>query len=182
MVWNTVLALVPLGLAFVLFRRGARTGTVTWWAGVALFVVMLPNAPYVLTDVVHLVDSARHGVTITTLLLYCAFVSVGMLAYTASIARCSAHLRRTGVPLVTAVLAEGGLHALVAVGVLMGRYGRWNSWDLGLRPFHVLTDTLGYANLRGAAAVVLLAAGIAVISALLRLAAYGAADLVRSDA
>jgi hypothetical protein len=30
--------------------------------------------------------------------------------------------------------------------------------------------------------VVLLAAGIAAISALLRLAAYGAADLVRSDA
>lgn len=82
----------------------------------------------------------------------------------------------------SAIGAEVLLHAVVAVGVLVGRYGRWNSWDLGLRPFAVLTDTLGYANLRGVAAVVLFAAGIAVITVMLRLAAYGVVDIVRSDA
>jgi uncharacterized membrane protein len=69
MVWNSLLALVPLALALVVFRRGARTGTFWWRAGVAIFVVMLPNAPYVLTDVIHLVDAAPHGVSIATLLL-----------------------------------------------------------------------------------------------------------------
>jgi uncharacterized membrane protein len=47
------LALVPLGLALVVFRPRARL-RVAWWIGAGLFVAFLPNAPYVLTDLVHL--------------------------------------------------------------------------------------------------------------------------------
>src|SRR4051812_24343730 len=55
MVWNLALAAVPVFLAMALFRPGRRHG-VGWWLGTALFVLFLPNAPYVLTDVVHLFD------------------------------------------------------------------------------------------------------------------------------
>jgi uncharacterized membrane protein len=181
MVWNSVLATVPLALACVVFRRGVRAVGPIWWTGFAAFVVTLPNAPYVLTDLVHLVDTANHGVLLRTAIAYAAFVSVGMLAYTVSVARFSAHLRRLGMSLGRTLAAEGALHALVAIGVLIGRYGRWNSWDLGLRPVAVLADTASYASARGVAAVVLFALGIAGITAMLRLAAYGAVDLVRSD-
>jgi uncharacterized membrane protein len=46
---NLVLGLVPLALALVLFRRGRRT-TPLWWCGVVVFVLFLPNAPYLLTN------------------------------------------------------------------------------------------------------------------------------------
>ena len=66
-----------------------------------------------------------------TAVAYAAFVSFGMLAYTVSVARFSRHLRRAGLSLGAALGVEAALHGIVAVGVLVGRYGRWNSWDLG---------------------------------------------------
>jgi uncharacterized membrane protein len=143
MVWNSVLAAVPLVLACALFRRGVSTGGAIWWIGVVAFVVTLPNAPYVLTDLVHLVEVAHHGVLLRTAIAYAAFVSFGMVAYTVAVARFTRHLRRLGVSLGAALAAEVALHGVVAVGVLIGRYGRWNSWDLGLRPVSVVADSLG---------------------------------------
>ena len=58
MVWNTFLAAVPLVLALVLFQPG-RNRTKGWWFGAVTFVLFLPNAPYLLTDVVHLFGDIR---------------------------------------------------------------------------------------------------------------------------
>src|SRR5215813_31019 len=60
MAWNTGLAAVPLVLALLLFRQGRRR-TVPWWAGAVAFVAFLPNAPCVLTDVVHLLGDLRRS-------------------------------------------------------------------------------------------------------------------------
>src|SRR4029077_10976112 len=67
---NPVLALVPLGLAALLFRRSMNRSPL-WWLGVVAFVAFLPNAPYVLTDVIHLQGALRAATTprLTTLLL-----------------------------------------------------------------------------------------------------------------
>ncbi len=56
--WNLLLALVPLALALLLFR-GRRERTALWWLGTAAFVAFLPNAPYVMTDVIHLFTDVR---------------------------------------------------------------------------------------------------------------------------
>lgn len=49
MAWNLFLAAVPAVLAVALFARSPvlsdRKRSVTWWAGVGLFVLFLPNAP-----------------------------------------------------------------------------------------------------------------------------------------
>jgi uncharacterized membrane protein len=177
MVWNSVLAAVPLVLAWALFRRGIRAAGPIWWLGLVAFMVTLPNAPYVLTDLVHLIESAHHGVLLRTAIAYVAFVSFGMFAYTVSVARFTRHLRRIGVSLGAALAAEVALHGVVAVGVLIGRYGRWNSWDLGLRPVSVVADSIGYMSPRAVVAVALLAVGIGVIAATLRLALLGVMEL-----
>ena len=179
MVWNTVLALVPLALSFTLFSPGRRRRSIGWWLGLAIFVVALPNAPYVLTDVIHLVDDARDGVLIRTVLLYCGFVTVGVVAYTVSVARLFAFLRRAGMGALALVGAEIGVHSVVAVGVLIGRYGRWNSWDAGTRPWAVVSDAASWASPRAVLAVMLLAIGLAAITATLRLATAGAKAVVR---
>ena len=65
MLWNTVLAFVPFGLAIMLFRSGAfgpgHTCTPLWWITFAIWVAFLPNAPYVITDVVHLVQDLQRA-------------------------------------------------------------------------------------------------------------------------
>src|SRR4029453_16226898 len=53
MLWNLILAAVPLLLAVPLFRHPGRRGP-GGWLGLGVVVLFLPNAPYVVTDLVHL--------------------------------------------------------------------------------------------------------------------------------
>jgi uncharacterized membrane protein len=59
---NLFLAAVPFILAAFLFVP-PRARTAGWWIGVGTFVAFLPNAPYVLTDVIHLGEQARTTTT-----------------------------------------------------------------------------------------------------------------------
>ncbi len=127
MVWNLFLAVVPLALSVWLFRLAPRRNPL-WWCGVAAFVAFLPNAPYVLSDVIHLVprlESEPSWVRATVLVSgFGAFFLIGLEAYALSIVNLRHYLGRVVVPL------ELGIHALAAVGVYLGRVQRFNSWDL----------------------------------------------------
>jgi uncharacterized membrane protein len=137
MVWNLSLALVPLALARALFRfPGPRTAA--WWLGVAAFVAFLPNAPYVLTDVIHLVDDARYApsdavFSFALLPQYAVFFLIGFEAYVGSLLFLGRYLRRE--QRASWVLpVELTLHGLCAVGILLGRFDRLNTWDAIARP------------------------------------------------
>ena len=139
--WNLGLAVLPLALALVLFAPG-RTRTPLWWIGVAAFIALLPNAPYVLTDVIHLDDSVRNsdsGLHIALVLVpgYAAFVMAGFASYVACIVRLERWLRAAGWSLPRLLGADITLHALCAVGVFLGRVYRFNSWDLLVRPVDI---------------------------------------------
>ena len=133
---NLGLALVPLVLAVVLFR-GRRGRGVLWWAGLLTFLVFLPNAPYVLTDVVHFGGDVRtagsqRAALFGVLPLYALFILIGMESYTLSLRLLRQYLTRAGWRRrETAVIAA--VHLVCAVGVVVGRVQRLNSWDV-LRP------------------------------------------------
>jgi uncharacterized membrane protein len=137
---NLLLAAVPFVLAMGLFAP-QRVKTWRWWIGVGAFVAFLPNAPYVLTDVIHLRTDLRHatsGVQIVGLLVqYGLLFATGVAFY----GGCLAVVRRR-------LLADGlarwrwpaeiGLHGVCSVGIFLGRFFRLNSWDLVVRPNSVL--------------------------------------------
>src|SRR5439155_10206791 len=84
---NLALAAVPLVLAAALFRGRRRRGLL-WWSGVAAFAAFLPNAPYVMTDVLHfaadvITAPTRRAVYFGMLPLYGVFVLTGMASYLA---------------------------------------------------------------------------------------------------
>jgi uncharacterized membrane protein len=142
MSWNLILATVPAVLAATLFRPAARRGF-GWWLGVALFVAFLPNAPYVLTDAVHLPADLRATegsamATAAVLALYSAFAAAGFGAYAFSILRLGAYMRAAGVGAAVGIGIELCVHGLAAVGIVLGRVFRFNSWDLLTRPEEVL--------------------------------------------
>jgi uncharacterized membrane protein len=137
MAWNLVLALVPLALAVRLFRVGAVRSRV-WWAGVAAFVLFLPNAPYVLTDVVHLYGDVRAVesnavLSLAVLPQYGLFMVAGFLSYAASLIVLSSYVGGRW-----AWRARALAHGLSAVGIYLGRVVRLNSWDALLRPASVV--------------------------------------------
>ncbi len=68
MAWNLALALAPWMLSFYLFRPTRRPGA-AWVCGALAFVLLVPNAPYILTDVVHLPPSIRRELSDSAVLL-----------------------------------------------------------------------------------------------------------------
>jgi uncharacterized membrane protein len=141
MSWNLVLAVVPAVMAVLLFRTG-RARTRWWWAGVAAFVLFLPNAPYVLTDVVHFIDDVRRTrsdarVVLWVIPQYAAFFGVGFGAYVVAMWRVTQYVR-VEASVRWALVTELALHGLCAVGIFVGRFLRLNSWDVFSDPATVV--------------------------------------------
>jgi uncharacterized membrane protein len=151
--WNTLLALVPALLAFQVFRHRGRRGP-AWWLGAAAFLLFLPNAPYVVTDLVHLrADVALADTDATVyagvLPMYAGFIAIGFLSYAACLREVGLWLRTRGRALWIG-RTELGLHALCAVGVVLGRMARLNSWDTVTRPDGALERAVASLTWRGA--------------------------------
>lgn len=131
--WNTFLAWIPVGLAFLLFRGNRVSRSPFWWTGLVLFVLFLPNAPYVVTDLVHLrgdiVHADRGGPVVTAILpLYGLLIASGFLAYYLSLAAATRHLTRLGLGAWNGRVTVAA-HALCAIGIFLGRWARLNSWE-----------------------------------------------------
>lgn len=174
MTWNLVLAAVPAALAAALFRPAARRG-LGWWLGVALYIAFLPNAPYVLTDAVHLPADLRATegsgmATAAVLALYSAFAAAGFGAYAFSILRLGAYMRAAGVAGAVALGVELSLHGVTAIGIVLGRVFRFNSWDLLTRPEEVLDVVIWPQRERMVAIVGLLVVVLAVGTLVVRAA------------
>jgi len=138
--WNLFLAWVPLGAAlwFVVARR--RWGR--WLLG-GVWLAFLPNAPYLVTDLVHLGDRGRD--------LWRHILEFGFAAWTGVLLGVVSlrvvhvdverrHGRLRGWLLV--VVSTG----LCAIGVVIGRFQRWNSWDLVTRPTAVAESTIDWVR------------------------------------
>ncbi|MBD2257367.1 DUF1361 domain-containing protein [Pseudanabaena sp. FACHB-2040] len=163
--WNTVLALIPLGLAVGLFRRNVRQ-SILWWLGFALFFAFLPNAPYVLTDVVHLFESAQTGyspwvVGLVMGPMYGVFLLIGFAAYVGSVVSMGRYVdQQGGGRWVTGI--ELGTHGLCAIAIYWGRFWRFNSWDLVTRPQVLLAQIWRHLfDPQQAATISLIFAGLA---------------------
>jgi uncharacterized membrane protein len=184
MVTNVGLAVGPVVLSTVLFR--ARRRRVLWWVGAGMLLLLLPNAPYVLTDVVHLPDDiaaarAAGGSGATMLATYLTLFAVGIIGYTFVLALVAVDLRRQRRDrLIRPVLL--GINAACAVGVWLGRVHRLNSWDAA-DPGKLLGALVGMANpVAGAALVLVFAVVGGTALALLRITDSAARRLgPRSD-
>lgn len=168
MTWNLFLAFIPLALSVWLFRRNKRSRSWVWWLGFAVFYAFLPNAPYLLTDVIHLIDDIRtiESVWIITLVLipvYLVVILAGFEAYVISLINMGYYLHRIGksqwilgMELIT--------HALSAVGVYWGRFLRFNSWDFVTQPDAVITQ--GIEEILGKQPLVILGISFVILTAL----------------
>jgi uncharacterized membrane protein len=144
MLWNLFLAAVPAVLALVLFALSTRRG-VAWWLGFAGWVLFLPNAPYLLTDVVHMVhdiqrahSDARAYVVIAT---YGVLFALGLASYAFSLQLFRRFLLRNVQAVVVAPTVVL-VHGLCVVAMYLGRVIRLNSWDVFTAPQQVAASVL----------------------------------------
>lgn len=121
---------------WVLRQRGVRS--LRWWAGFFWFIAFLPNAPYVLTDIIHLIRQIEEGqsvwvVTLALIPQYLAFMLAGVEAYVLSVMSLGYYLKQQGWGKFILV-TELTIHALSAIGIYLGRFIRFNSWDIITNP------------------------------------------------
>jgi uncharacterized membrane protein len=138
--WNLLLAWLPLVFARLTCRLHERGLVRSWKFPVAVFawLIFLPNAPYIFTDLVHL-PSTVHGRFWVDLVLILLFAFTGFLLGFVSL--------RLMQSLVTGMTNRlfGWVFVLVTAalsgfGVYVGRFRRWNSWDLLVNPINLLVD------------------------------------------
>jgi uncharacterized membrane protein len=137
--WNLLLAAAPFLLALVLFVW-CRRRSVFWWLGVICFMLLLPNAAYMLTDVLHLVRQIRRephlplwAVCLVLIPEYAAIMLFGLQSHVLSLMLLGRYLRRNDknhwvIPV------ELLLNFLCAFGIYLGRFQRLNSWDIATAP------------------------------------------------
>ncbi|HEY9696387.1 MAG TPA: DUF1361 domain-containing protein [Trichocoleus sp.] len=158
--WNLFLAFIPLGLSFVLFRRKTAVRPIWWWVLLVVFIAFLPNAPYMLTDVIHLIRGIRAGysgwvIALIFIPLHVTAILAGFEAYVISLINQGSYLKRHGAEK-WVLKAELLVHALCAVGIYIGRFRRFNSWDLVSSPTDVVLTTMDDLTSKRPIAVIVL--------------------------
>jgi uncharacterized membrane protein len=135
MAWNLFLAGIPLGFAALLAKLERWRLALPILSGWLLF---FPNAPYVLTDLLHL--HARSGVPIWyDLLMLLSFALVSLWMGFQSLQLVQVWLARKTTPLMA--WAFVGISLLLSgFGIYLGRFLRWNSWDIIRNPAALSAD------------------------------------------
>ncbi len=141
LVWNLFLAWVPYGCAIAI--RALHRRRLSGLALVPFFLIwlgFLPNAPYLVTDFVHLRFRVGAPLWFDAVML-AAFAWAGVGLGSASLRVCTHVVRVRAGSL--AVLAFTPLVALATgFGIYLGRFLRLNTWDVATKPGTVLVQTL----------------------------------------
>lgn len=140
LMWNLVLAIVPLFLAWWLYERLRSFSWYKWQQLLLsfLFIGFLPNTFYLITDFVHLHPTAEASLYFDVVMLS-SFVLNGIILGFVSIYLVHRQLlRRTGEE--KAMLLVGIVFLLASFAAYLGRFTRFNTWDIILRPAGLLFD------------------------------------------
>jgi uncharacterized membrane protein len=135
--WNLLLALVPLVASSFLDPKASLL-TRRNISCLAAWFFFLPNAPYLITDMIHFQERPPFPVYVDEVIVYaCAWNGV-LLAY-ASIMRVERWLldRYAQRPVNIALVA---VFLLTGLGIYLGRFLRWNSWDMLIHPYALGKD------------------------------------------
>jgi uncharacterized membrane protein len=133
LVWNLFLAWVPLAFALAVYdgaRRGL--GRVPLLVFGALWLLFFPNAPYLVTDLKYVGEFSDVPLWYDVVLLSTgawAGLALGFI----SLYLMHAVARRAWGAL-NAWLAVAFALALSSFGIFLGRFERWNSWDVFTDP------------------------------------------------
>jgi len=139
LIWNLFLAWIPFGLAILVNKLDAqgKSGLIIFPI-IGTWLLFFPNAPYLLTDLLHL--QPRNSIPYWyDIMMFTSFAWTGLLLGLISLYPIHQFFKKyLSKPL------EHGLVVLLiflcSLGIYIGRFLRWNSWDIIYQPKGLLTD------------------------------------------
>jgi uncharacterized membrane protein len=152
LVWNLALAWVPFvfaGLAYTMATARRAVAYVLIVVAAILWLIFFPNAPYILTDFLHLGSMGDIVPGWYDVLLLFWFAWTGLMLGVVSL-----YLMQDIVARVFGVATSWVFVVMVAglgsFGIYLGRFLRWNSWDLLRRPMPLAGELYGRVTDRAA--------------------------------
>lgn len=155
-VWNLLLVIVPWLLAGGFYRYYQKTKFKTWLqkilASLLAFVwlLFLPNAAYIITDVRHVADvcpaNSLHNICLSNaslIMFFFVYAIFGWLAFVYLLRQVHFVAAKIWNKRLATWLANG-LIPLIALGVLLGLLNRWNSWEFFTTPVALFKTVLLY--------------------------------------
>ena len=129
LVWNLFLAYIPYWLTKPLLKTVKEKNRKISSALIFIaWIVFLPNAPYILTDLFHLQQRPEAPIWFD-LILILAFAMNGLVLWFASVIRLHNFIEIKYRTILGKIFVLSTI-ILSSIGIYLGRYGRWNSWDL----------------------------------------------------
>ena len=147
LVWNLFLAWIPFIIAYFTYTITLRRQWIYIVVPIAAFfwLIFFPNAPYILTDFQHLAGPWRDLPTWYDVMMLIWFAFTGLLLGMVSLFLMQEIIRREFGRWAgwCFVLLVAGLSS---AGIYMGRFLRWNSWDIILNPSGIALYTFQSAQ------------------------------------
>jgi len=143
LVWNLFLAWVPFWIAYTWFKRlGFQKPLKDWksWTLAGIWLLFFPNAPYLITDLIHLSGRFNPPYWSDTLLFF-GMAMNGLILGVYSLF----YMHRAAAQVFSKKMSwimVGWAVTACSFGVYLGRVQRWNSWDLLTQPYPLLKDAL----------------------------------------
>ena len=138
LVWNLFLAAIPYFISSFLVSK-TKIHPILSGGLALLWLLFLPNAPYIVTDLIHLTHTEATYKLFDAIIIS-LFALSGLLFYSISlqqmVSKYAMKWKRWKVRLLT-----WAVPFLCAFGIYLGRFLRWNSWDFFRNPSQLLEDS-----------------------------------------
>ncbi|MDO5980094.1 DUF1361 domain-containing protein [Flavivirga spongiicola] len=137
LIWNLFLAVIPFAITTYLVSTPKlnKIGFAIWCS---VWLLFLPNAPYIITDLLHLKIGSNHLLWLDVLVVI-SFALNGLLMFSLSLLDMETLLnqylkRKTTNFIMIFILFLSGF------GVYLGRFLRYNSWEILQHPSDLFND------------------------------------------
>lgn len=137
--WNLFLAWLPLFFSTLLLKEKTKLGKLIWFC---LWLLFLPNAPYLITDLTHLEQRLPVPFYFDMVLLFTAAWN-GLLLGLLSVKNVEEQLLQQ-FSVIKVKIMLFGIFILSGFGIYLGRFDRYNSWHILTQPFDLLGDIALY--------------------------------------
>lgn len=156
--WDMFLAWVPFIISscirYIFIRKITKTNVIFIGMLCTVWLFFLPNSAYLFTEILHSFRyfDAQEGSKFWAhidfwyhLTLTFGVAILGLLLSTCSIIQIHGMLNKL-VNKYISMMVIGVILLLSSIGVYIGRFNRWNSWDVLSRPWQIVMDTVNDFN------------------------------------
>ena len=139
LLWNLFLAWIPFRVSLLLSsQKSIGKWKSCFW--VAVWLLFFPNALYIITDLIHLEDKTNVPIWYDAVLLFTSAIA-GLLMAFASLYKVEKFFYGQFGYKAPDKLIVGCLF-LGSFGVYLGRFLRWNSWDIITNPLELANEII----------------------------------------